>query len=73
MIESKRKRTQQQQTARFAGQDEAAENSEQSGATKPSSPEDGTKAPVDDSSSPEKQEMSSEFDYSYDGDSDMVN
>ena len=65
VIESKRKRT---QTARF-GQD--ADNSGQN--TKASSPEDDKNQDSSgvDSSSPEKQDMSQELDYSYDGDSDM--
>ena len=65
VIESKRRRT---QTAHF-GQESS--NSGQN--TKASSPEDdkAQESSGIDSSSPEKQEMNSEYDYSYDGDSDL--
>ena len=70
VIESKRRRT---QTARFGQEPES--NSGQN--TKASSPEDDKAHESSGhdswSSSPEKQDMSSEYDYSYDGDSDMVN
>lgn len=65
VIESKRRRI---QTARFGqGVDNSGQN------TKASSPEDDKNQDSSgmDSSSPEKQDMSQEYDYSYDGDSDL--